>query len=341
MQNINFKELYDLLVSFLGESKQGGYDKNVTQYQFNCPNCAEEKGYVDNKFNFETNLAAGVCHCWRCGFSGPISRAIKEYGGKDALTEYYRIIKDIKESSFYDIGLFKDSGDKNIFNEEYLHLPKTFTKIDLKTCKKKDLVEYLKKRHITQDIIDYYNIGYTTWDEEDWQWRNRIIVPSYDTNGDLNYYTGRTFKANDKRQKYRNAENVKKDDVMIHEGKVSFDADIYLVEGCFDAIYGNGNVVPLLGKTLTKKSVTYQRIHENANAKVVICLDGDTDIKETKRIYNLLNSGRLLGRVWYIDMSKNPHSWKDFGETYEDAEKNGIIELMKSARQFTEIEQVV
>ena len=48
-----------MLVSILGESKQGGYDKSVSQYQFNCPWCADEKGSVDNKYNLEISFALG------------------------------------------------------------------------------------------------------------------------------------------------------------------------------------------------------------------------------------------------------------------------------------------
>lgn len=45
------QRIYDILTTLLGESKQGSFDKDVTQYQFNCPYCAEEKGGVDGKYN--------------------------------------------------------------------------------------------------------------------------------------------------------------------------------------------------------------------------------------------------------------------------------------------------
>ena len=45
------QRIYKMITNLLGESKQGSYDNSITQYQFNCPNCAEEKGYVDNKYN--------------------------------------------------------------------------------------------------------------------------------------------------------------------------------------------------------------------------------------------------------------------------------------------------
>ena len=143
------QRIYNILTSILGESKQGGYDSGVNQYQFNCPHCADEKGGVDNKFNLEISFTLGKFHCWSCGSAGSISRLIKLRGGKPLVDEYFRIITDIKENKFYDLNLFKDNGD--IFEETYLKLPKTFKKIDIATCKDKALLAYLDKRKITKE----------------------------------------------------------------------------------------------------------------------------------------------------------------------------------------------
>lgn len=48
-----FDRIYNILTGFLGESKQGFFDNGTSQYQFNCPECAEENGGVpDGKTNF-------------------------------------------------------------------------------------------------------------------------------------------------------------------------------------------------------------------------------------------------------------------------------------------------
>lgn len=39
-----FSRIYNILYGFLGDSKQGGYDRGTTQYQWDCPECAEENG---------------------------------------------------------------------------------------------------------------------------------------------------------------------------------------------------------------------------------------------------------------------------------------------------------
>lgn len=320
----------------MGESKQGGYDKNTTQYQFNCPFCADEKGGVDGKHNLEVSFALGKYHCWSCGYAGPISRLIKLRGGKALADEYFRIIKDLKENQYYNLDLFKDNGD--IFEEQYLKLPKTFQKIDLSTCRDKALVAYLNKRKITQDIIDRYNIGRTVWEDEEWSWRNRIIIPSYNSVGDLNYFIGRTYKEKDKRNKYKNCDNDKSK-IILHEDKIQWDADIYLVEGALDCIY-YPNSIGLMGKSLSRGMELYTKLYERANANIIICLDGDTNINETKRIYSNLDKGRLKNHIKYVRLGTDELPWKDFGEAYEDKEKEGLIQIMKSAKQFSEIELV-
>ena len=47
-----FSRIYNILTNILGESKQGFFDNGTSQYQFNCPECAEENGGVpDGKTN--------------------------------------------------------------------------------------------------------------------------------------------------------------------------------------------------------------------------------------------------------------------------------------------------
>lgn len=333
-----FLKIYNILREILGESKQGGYLPGEYQYQWNCKNCEEELGYNKNSYNFETNLAVGVCHCWRCGYAGPISRVIKEYGSTELLKEYYAAVKDIKESKYYNIDLFKDLAE-NAYVSDYIKLPDTFTKIDLTTCKKQKLVEYLNKRKITQDIIDQHNIGYTTWDEEKRSLRNRIIIPSYDSAGDLNYWVGRDFTGSEKRMKYWNSKNDK-NEIVFQESLIQWDANIYLCEGAIDTLY-YPNSVAMLGKVLKKNCKLYQEIREKARANVVICLDGDTDIKETKRIYSLLNIGRLRGHIRYIRLGTDEIPYKDFGEIYEAEGKEGMIKTFKKAKEFREIELLI
>ena len=331
------QRIYNILVSIFGESKQGGYINGTTQYQFNCPYCADEKGGIDNKYNLEISFSLGKYHCWSCNHSGPISRLIKSRGGKELSIEYFSIINDIKETRYFDLNLFKDVED--LSDSGYLKLPKTFKKINLNTCRNKALINFLNSRKINQDINDYYNIGVTTWDEDDWSWRDRVVIPSYNSFGELNYYVGRSFKETDKRNKYKNCD-VDKYRIVVHEDKIQWDANIYLVEGIIDCIYYN-NCISMLGKTINSESELFMKLYEKANAKIIIVLDGDTTDKEIKRIYKTLNIGRLRGKIRYIKLGTEKLPWKDFGEVYEELGKNGIIKCLKDLNDFSEIELLI
>lgn len=334
------KRIQDILTIFLGQPKNDVTEDG--QIQFNCPRCAERKGYSETgKYNLECNIIKQVFQCWSCcsedsEMKGPLIKLIKKYGGKDLVKEYKEAIKDLMESKYYSIDLFNISSikDNNDYGNNGLKLPDTFTKIgDITQLKNKKLKEYLEKRKIDQTIIDKYNLGYTTYNEEKPSLRSRLIIPSYDETGDLNYWVGRDFTGYDKRMKYWNA-NTDKQKVLYQESHINWYGDIVLVEGAIDALYYNGNVIGLLGKSLSKHSETYQKIYNRAKSKIIICLDGDTDIIETKRLYNLLNRGKLRGKIWYIRMDK----YKDFGELYENEGKEGIMELLKTKKQFSEIE---
>ena len=48
---------------------------------------------------------------------------------------------------------------------------------------------YLKSRNISKDDIEKYNIGYCDFGK----YKNMVIIPSYDKDGILNYFSSRSF----------------------------------------------------------------------------------------------------------------------------------------------------
>lgn len=333
-------KVYDILTSFLGETKQGDYSGN-NQLQFNCPWCAEENGgESDGKHNLEVNMEMGKFHCWKCDSKGRLSYLIKKWGGKSRLDDYYSVVKDLKESRLYDMSLFLDKEDSILEDDGYfLSLPKTYTKLDISKCRKRKLIEFLNKRRIDQTLVDRYGMGYTTFDEEDWRMRNRLIIPSYDSSGTLNYWVGRDFSGYEKTPSYKNAESDKKE-IVFQESHINWDSTIYICEGVLDCIR-YPNTISLLGKVLTKDTELFRQLYERSNGKIVICLDGDTKIDETKRIYNVLNVGRLRGRIRYIRLGSKEIPEKDFSEIYEGRGNEGMIDAFRYERDFSEIELLI
>lgn len=329
-----FRRQYNILSSFLEESKQGGYQNGIEQYQFCCPSCAESNGgKIDNKYNLEVNFAIGKYHCWKCDIKGNINRLVKYYGNADLASEYISDVKTLLSSMYYQIDKFEELN--KLVDVEEIKLPKTFKPItDINLIKNKKLKDFLERRKITQEMINMYHIGYTEWEGEEKNTRSRLIVPSYDKNGNLTYWTGRDFTGYDNRQKYLNVKADRKR-IIFNEGLIEWDGDIVLVEGIIDSIV-YPNTIPLMGKQLYKDSLLYETLMKRANGKIIICLDNDTDISETKRIYRMLNKGKLRDSIRYIRMDK----FKDFGEVYETEGKQGLINLLCTYKKFNDFELI-
>ena len=335
------ERIYNLLSSFLGESKQGGYIKGVDEYQFDCPSCAEDNGGVpDGKHNLEVHLSVSdgiglVYHCWKCQetkkTSGILYGLIRRYGGKERLARYREIIKDIKENCYVDL---KDI-EKTLLpiDAPVIKLPDTFRLIT-EGCPD-DVWQYMQSRNLGIEEAKKYNLGYTTGAEEKWQMQDRLIVPSYDISGELNYWSGRDITGNPKKTKYRNSDGDKLD-IVFNEHMIQWDADIYLCEGIIDSLCYD-NAVPLMGKKLSKESYLYKRLNEKANGHIIICLDADTTIGETKSIYKLLNQGRLRDKIEYIRIGDETQ-YKDFGEAYQAGGKRAMVDILGRKRKFSELE---
>lgn len=341
------EQIYFILESFLGESKQGRYEAGTTQYQFNCPQCADEKGAVDNKYNLEVSLALDklMYHCWSCGISGSLSKLIGIYGARGDKKAYMQLIDSIRKSKLYDFSIFTGSTQSEIFKPS-IELPKTFRKVDLKACPNHQVSKYLIGRGIVQDLIDKYNIGYTEGNETLPGWKYRIIVPSYDEFGVLNFYTGRDYIGEKsagpfsspwdiKRPKYKNCEADKKE-IVFNEHLINWDATIYLCEGIFDSLVFE-NAVPLMGKALNEEFYLYKQICQKATGKIVIALDGDTRPMESLKLFKLFFD-KFVGRIYHIDLGTEKCQYKDFSEIYENEGKAGMIRTFKMAEPYKEYE---
>ena len=337
MEHYLFERIENILIEILGETRRGFSDD--LQAQFNCPCCADENGGTpDNKYNLEVNLIKQVYLCWKCsqthGTSGSLLKLVRQYGTPEQYKEYKEELYAIQQTKMYDINYF--SGGTINHEEKSVIYPKTYRKIDLAKLKNKRLLDFLKKRRIDQSTIDRFSIGYTTWDEEEYIMRNRLIIPSYDAYGSLNYWVGRDFTGFQK-IKYRNCTADKKA-IIYQENLINFDNDIYLVEGVLDGLR-LPNTIAMLGKVLTKDTKLFQTLYQRAKSNIFIILDEDTKEMETKRIYTLLNTGRVQGKIYYCDMKES--SYKDFSEAYEKGGKRALISIVRSGKQFNDIDLFV
>lgn len=314
-------KLHAILTSFLGESRNP-LDETY-QCQFPCPMCVENKGEGESdKFNLEVNLRMGVFQCWSCSqttndMKGPIFKLIRKFGGEQKVREYKATLNEFRESNMYMLNFSESDfryGDN--LSATGMELPKNYRPFKRGDKSQYKALSYLFDRGVGWDIIDEYKIGVTSYSKDEWRVSNRIVIPSFDRYGDLNYWTGRDFTGNAK-QKYYNPK-AERMNLIFNEDKIQWDADVTLVEGPFDHIVVP-NSIPLLGKALDDDYKIYREVMSRCNAKVNVFLDGDAR-DNTEKVYRLLDQGRLKGKVRAI----LPNGTMDPSEAYKTWGKRGI-----------------
>jgi len=128
-----------------------------------------------------------------------------------------------------------------------------------------------------------YEIGYSINGKHE----GYIIVPSYDSNGELNYYYTRKYQEN---RGYKTINPpFSKNDIIFFESLINFEEEITLVESVFDAISIRRNAVPLMGKKLSE--VLLMKLVENKPPRINIMLDGDAKSDAIKIAKTLMENG--------------------------------------------------
>ena len=126
-----------------------------------------------------------------------------------------------------------------------------------------------------------------------------IIIPTYDKDGRLNYFTARSFEK-DPYIKYRNPSASR--DIIPNEHLINWKVPIVICEGLFDAIAIKRNAIPLLGKNI--QSSLMKKIVTSFVNKIYIALDKDVMKQALRFCENLMAEGK---EVYLVDMQdKDP-----------------------------------
>jgi DNA primase len=279
--------LVELLRDFLGNEKQHYESKG--QISFDCPVCAEEKGLDkgDGKGNLEINYSKHVYKCWSCaetfGTQGPLGRLFDKHATKSQ-KKVYNLIKPEE---------LKQQENK----KPKLKLPEGYTTFEDSNPRFIPHIEayrYLQSRGITDEIIKKHKIGYTVTGD----FAYRVIVPSFNKEGSLNYFVARAFVP--KKMKYKNP-TTPKDEIIFNEVLIDWNKDIYLCEGAFDSFFLENSIV-MLGKKMSE--LLFSTLYEKANGNIIICLDEDA-WTDALKLYHTLNGGRLYNKIKIIKPPKN------------------------------------
>jgi len=154
-----------------------------------------------------------------------------------------------------------------IIKERCTFLPSAFIPIGLSSTPKSSLyLSYLMNRGLSERDMALYRIGYADIGE----YSGRIIIPSFDAHGMVNFFSARTV--HDKViPSYLLPDSSK--DIISNEHMVDWTKPVYLVEGIFDEIAIGPQAIALYGKFLQQALAL--RLVERKPPIIYVCLDND------------------------------------------------------------------
>lgn len=244
--------------------------------QVTCPVCRSHKGSNYNKKKFAIETQTHINHCWSCGYK---SRSLRHI-----LKKYYPNFLPIYKEQFCDSTILEDELSRKTKSKEYdaVTLPDDFMLLATQPSNSTEpCVElsrrYLESRGITDESLYWYwKFGVSKRHPDLFK---RIIVPSFDYRGNINYYSARTIDK-EIRPKYFNPE-ANREQIIFNELNINWNEELTIVEGVFDLIKCNDNATCILGSSLSSDYKLFQKIL-NYKTPIVLALDPDAKNKTMK-----------------------------------------------------------
>mgnify|MGYP001173447123 FL=1 len=300
LENMKEQQLIEILEGVLGGATM---TRDGDEALFHCPSCKHHKKKLS------INLPTQKFQCWVCGFKG--HKAYRILKKTNASPTHFSRLHDLNKS-------YNFKKKKIYVKEDSLQLPQEFKPLYPTTNDNFHLlaVKYLTEvRGLTQLDCIKYNIGYC----DSGLYKNMIIFPSYNSEGDLNYFVGRSFLA-DSYIKHRQPKGANKDIIGL-EFYINWNLPIILCESPLDAISIKRNAIPLYGK----------KIHDSLMSKLIS--------PSVKQIYLALDADAMKNALEYaeklIGFGKEVFIL-DFGDKDpNDTEFVDIINILHSSKQLT------
>tara|TARA_R110000737_G_scaffold126512_1_gene159060 strand:- start:164 stop:1099 length:936 start_codon:yes stop_codon:yes gene_type:complete len=283
----------------------GNYWQKGDEHLYHCPYCKHHKKKMS------VNFANGFWKCWVCDMRGKnVYRIVRKFGSYQQ-REKYRELQGMVDLSDFE-QLFKEYNE--IEDKQIIELPKEFISLcnkDLPMHSTEPL-RYLSSRGLTRLDILKWKIGYC----KEGRYAGRILIPSFDMDGDCNYFIARSYVGHS----YRYLNPPADRDLVFNELMVDWDEPIILVEGVFDAIAAGQNAIPILGSTLREDSRLFQAIAIH-DTPVYMALDGDAEKKSEWIIKSMLR--------YDLEVHKVPIDDEDVGEMGKQEFKERLFSARK------------
>ncbi|NRD80788.1 DNA primase [Bacillus sp. BRMEA1] len=306
--------------------------------------------------SFSVSPDKQIFHCFGCGAGGNVFSFLMELEGISFQEATVKLAAKVNVD--LDLDLTSGRSEKKIPEEiqamlnAHEILSKFYHHLLVNTKEGQPALEYLLERGFTRDSIDKFQIGYSlnSWDfvykfltkrgfSPNWmekagliikrekdgtyfdRFRNRIMFPILDRNGNTIAFSGRTIGADE--PKYLNSPET----AIFNKSKILYNYHLakpsikkmqqaVLFEGFADVIAadraGVDNGVATMGTSLTDEHIVLLR---RTLQSITICYDSDNaGIEAAYRAGNLLNDAGILIKVAIMPDGMDPDEYiKSYG----------------------------
>ena len=302
---MNQNKIVNLLNRVLGNN--GTKLKKLDEYMYWSPFVSHHKQKL------QVNIKTQKWHCW-----------VSNTGGRTL----FQLLKKINASHKHFDELRELVGDTPRYKKksnskvnDVVQLPTEFKPLwnGGDSIVKRHSLSYLYKRGIDDSDILKYNIGYC----DEGSYSNRIIIPSYDSDGTLNFFVGRDFYSS--KMKYRNSPTSK--DIIGFDLFINWDEPIILCEGVFDAMAFKRNAIPLFGKTVMK--TLQKKIIDFGVKTIYLGLDNDAIEDAVKISDNFINNGVEVKLMEFKEKDPSETGFKSLLYLINRTRKTKFSDLMR------------
>jgi hypothetical protein len=249
---------------------RGRISSNGINFDVRCPICAPTDP-SKKKLSIRTDNDAN--HCWVCGFKArSLAPLLRKYGTPSQIATY--------REKFGGPGVSATLVTGEKVEEKRVELPQDFQLLVTAPTSDPDVKSawrYIISRGLSERDAWYFKFGISS----EQRWKRRIIMPSHDSEGRVNYFTARAIDPA-RKPKY-DTPDVDKNPIVFNEINIDWTKRLTLVEGPFDLTKCPDNSTAILGSDLDERHEVLNKILLN-DTPVALALDGDMWDTKTPKI---------------------------------------------------------
>lgn len=229
-----------------------------------------------HKRKLQINIESGRYQCWVCGIHGYVLKLLKKHGTNQQYKEYCATISN----------LYYIEPENEI---KIIQLPGEYKFIlNCQECsEKKVALSWLEKLGISKEVIIQNKIGICLSGE----YKDRIIFPSFDRKGKINFFETRSLY--NSFLKYKHCQDVQHKTIVYNELYFERGPYVVLTESVKTYLkhFGRINFVPIFGTSMNDTYKIFAEILLNDIERVYILPDADAYSKSFEIANLFINHG--------------------------------------------------